>query len=59
MLKIVGSFIKPESNVNLQPKKREVTEKKTPLPKGMNIKTKIKKILRCEDPNGEIEIGSD
>ena len=26
----VGSFTEPESNVNLQPKRRKVTEKKTP-----------------------------
>ena len=32
------SFIELESNVNLQPKRRKVTEKKTPLPKSMNKK---------------------
>ena len=40
----VGSFTEPESNVNLQPKRRKVTEKKTPLPKSMNIKTMLTKI---------------
>ena len=32
-------------------KKRKVTEKKTPLPKGMNIKTKFTKILTCREAN--------
>ena len=57
--KSVGSFIEPESNINLQPKKRKVTEKKTPLPKSMNIKTSYTKILSCHEANGEIEIDSD
>ena len=39
------SVIEPESNVNLlpemHPKKRKVTEKKTRLPKGMNVKSNI------------------
>ena len=44
------------------PKKRKVTEKKTPLPKSMNIKTKFIKILICHEDeieNDEIEIDSD
>ena len=39
MLKNVGSFTEPEGNVNLQPKRRKVTEKKTPLTESMNKKT--------------------
>ena len=36
--KNIGSFIEPESNVNLQPKRGNVTEKKT----SMNKKTMFK-----------------
>ena len=59
MFKNVGSFIEPESNVNLQPKRRKVTEKKTPLPKSMNKKIMFTKILRRQETNEEIEIDSD
>ena len=34
----VRSLFEPESNVHLQPKRRKATEKKTPLPKSVNIK---------------------
>ena len=34
----VASFIEPESDVNLLPKRKKVRAKKTPLPKTMNIK---------------------
>ena len=33
----VTNFFEAESNVNLQPKRRKTTEKKTPLPKCVNI----------------------
>ena len=60
MFKNVGSFIEPESNVNLQPKRRKVAEKKTPLPrKSMNKKTMFTKILSRKETNEEIEIYSD
>ena len=53
------SFIEPESNVNLQPKSRKVTEKKTPLPKSVNKKTMFPKILSCQEAHEGIEIDSD
>ena len=59
MFKNVGSFIEPESNVNLQPKRRKVTEKETPLPKSMNKKTISTKILNRQETDEEIEIDSD
>ena len=59
MFKNVGSFIEPESNVNLQPKRRKVAEKKTPLPKSINKKTKFTRILSRQETNEEIEIDSD
>ena len=59
MFKNVGSFIESESNVNLQPKRRKVTEKKTLLPKSINKKTMFTKILSRQEANGEIEIDSD
>ena len=34
----VRSFFEPESNANLQPKRRKATEKKTPLTKSVNTK---------------------
>ena len=52
-------FIEPESNVNLQPKRRKVTERKTPLPKSINKKTMFTKILSGQEANEEIEIDSD
>ena len=57
--KNVGSFIEPESNVNLQSKRRKVTERKTPLPKSMNKKTMLTKILSRQEANEGIEIDSD
>ena len=57
--KNVGSFIEPESNANLQPKRRKVTEKETLLPKSMNKKTMFTKILSRQEANEEIEIDSD
>ena len=53
MFKNVGSFIETESNVNLQPKRRKVAEKKTPLPT-KSMKTMFTKILMKK--NEEIEI---
>ena len=49
-------FVESESNVNLQPKKRKVKEKKTPLPKRMNKKTMFTKILSRQEEVEEIEI---
>ena len=49
-------FVESESNVNLQPKKRKVKEKKTPLPKRMNKKTMFTKILSRQEEDEEIEI---
>ena len=51
--------VEPESNVNLQPKRRKVIERKTPLPKSMNNKILFTKILHRQDANEEIEIDSD
>ena len=51
----VRSFTESENNVNLQPKRWKVTEKKTPLPKSMNMKKLFIKVLSCH----EIEIDSD
>ena len=48
-------FVESESNVNLQPKKRKVKEKKTPLPKRMNKKM-FTKILSRQVEDEEIEI---
>ena len=59
MFKNVESFIEPESNVNLQPKRRKVTEKKTSLPKSMNKKPMSTKILSHQEANEEIELDSD
>ena len=59
MFKNVGSFIEPESNVNLQPKRRKVAEKKTPLPKSINKKAMFTRILSRQETNEEIEIDSD
>ena len=59
MFKNIGSFIEPESNVNLQPKRRKVTEKKTPIPKSMNKKTMFPKILSCQEANEENKLDSD
>ena len=59
MSKSGGRFTEPESNVNLQPKKRKVTGNKIPLPKSMNIKTKFTTILSCQEANDEIGIDSD
>ena len=58
MFKSVGSFIEPESNVSLHPKKRKVTEKKAPLSKSMDIKKNSTKILSYQEANDEIEIDS-
>ena len=55
----IGSFIEPESNVNLQAKRRKVPENKTVLPKITSIKTMFTKILSPQDANDEIEIDSD
>ena len=43
-LKNVGSFFEPEGNVNLQTKRRRATEKKTLLPKSVNIKIMLTRI---------------
>ena len=53
------SFVEPEGNVNLQPKRKKVTEKKTSLPRSMNIKTIFTKILSRKETNNDIEIDSD
>ena len=37
----------------------KATEKKTPLPKSMDIKTKFTKTLSCQEANDEIEIDSE
>ena len=55
----IGSFIEPESNVNLQAKRRKVPENKTVLPKIISIKIMFTKILSLQDANDEIEIDSD
>ena len=47
----VRSIFEPESNVNLQPKRRKVTKKKTPLSKFVNIKTMFTKILSRQEAN--------
>ena len=47
----VRSIFEPESNVNLQPKRRKVQEKKTPLSKIVNIKTMFTKILSRQEVN--------
>ena len=47
----VTRAFEPESNVNLQPKRRKVTEKKTPLSKIVNIKTMFTKILSRQEAN--------
>ena len=52
-IKYMLYFILSTTNVTL------VTEKKTPLPKIMNIKTKFTKILSCQEANDRIEINSD
>ena len=39
----------PESNVNLQPRRRKATEKKTPLSNSVNIKTMFTKILSRQE----------
>ena len=57
--KNVGSFTEPESNANLQPKRRKVTEKETLLLKSMNKKSMFTKILSRQEANEEIEIDSD
>ena len=51
-------FVESESNANLQPKRRKVKEKKTPLPKSMNKKTMFTKILSRQETDEEIEIDS-
>ena len=53
-----GSFVEPESDVNLSPKRRKVKEKKTPLLKSMNIKTMFTNILSRQEANDEIKIDS-
>ena len=57
MFKALEVLLTPESNVNLQPE--EVTEKKALLQKSINVKTKVTKILCCQEANDEIEIDSD
>ena len=47
----VGSLAEPEGNVNLQPKRRKATEKKTPLPKSLIIKTMLTMILSRQEAN--------
>ena len=47
----VTRAFEPESNVNLQPKRRKVTEEKTPLPTNVNIKIMFTKILGCQEAN--------
>ena len=44
----VRSFFEPENNTNLLPKRRKATEKKTPLPKSVNIKIFTKILIRQE-----------
>ena len=57
----VASFIEPESDVNLLPKRKKVRAKKTPLPKTMNIKIvfMLTKILSHQEKDDEIEIDPD
>ena len=52
-IKYMLYFILSTTNVTL------VTDKKTPLPKSMNIKTKFTKILSSQEANDAIEINSD
>ena len=52
-IKYMLYFILSTTNVTL------VTEKKTPLPKSMKIKTKFRKILSCQVANDATEINSD
>ena len=47
----VRSFFEPESNVNLQPKRRKATGKKTSLSKSVNIKRMFTKILSRQEDN--------
>ena len=49
--KNIGSFIEPESNVNLQPKRGNVTEKKT----SMNKKTMFTRILSRQEANEDLK----
>ena len=51
--------MEPTNNVNPAAKRRKITEKKTPLPNGMNIKTMFIKILSRQETNDQIEIDSD
>ena len=44
----VRSFFERENNTNLLPKRRKATEKKTPLPKSVNIKIFTKILSRQE-----------
>ena len=53
--KNIGSFIEPESNVNLQPKRGNVTEKKTPLATSMNKKTMFTRILSRQEANEDLK----
>ena len=58
-LNVQKGFIDPKSNVSLQPKRRKVTKKKTPLPKSMNKITMLTMILSRQDANEEIKVDSD
>ena len=49
--KNIGSFIESESNVNLQPKRGNVTEKKT----SMNKKTMFTRILSRQEANEDLK----
>ena len=49
--KNIVSFIEPESNVNLQPKRGNVTEKKT----SMNKKTMFTRILSRQEANEDLK----
>ena len=50
----VRSFFELEINVNLQPKRRKTTEKKTPLPKSVNIRTMFTKILSRQETTSKL-----
>ena len=58
MFKSAGSFIEPESNVSLHPKKKESYRKESTTIKKYGHKKNSTKILSYQEATDEIEIDS-